>query len=133
MLRLEPNDGVGEPIIDAVVRPERKQLTAEQRQCILQALLLRSKDGTLRYGSIKQVATEFQVSRLTVSNLWKRGKDSIAAGNSYMDVSSRKSNCGRKRKDYTEKLNVIDNVPLNQRSTVRSTAAALDVPTTTLH
>ena len=47
MLRLEPKDGVNEPKIDAIASqgPKWKQLTAEQWQSILQALLLRSEDG----------------------------------------------------------------------------------------
>ena len=134
MLRLEANGSVNEPVINAVdnQRPKRKQLTVQQRQAILQALIERSEDGILKRGSINAVAGQFNVSRLTVSNLWKRGKESIASGNQYMDISSRKSRCGRKRKDYTEELRGIVNVPLNQRSTVRSTAAALSIPTTTL-
>ena len=127
MLRLEEHNSVNELVNDAEnnQRSKRKQLTAEERHAILQMLLERSEDGVLKNGSIIAVAGQFKISRLTVSNLWKRGKQSVANGSRYMDVSSRKSRCGRKKKDYTEQLRGIVNVPLNQSSTVCSTSAAL--------
>ena len=84
----------------------------------------------MKRGAINDVATLFGVSRLTVSNLWKRANESIAEGSPFMNVESRKSNCGRKRKDID--LAAIVEVPLNQRGTVRSTASALSVPKSSL-
>ena len=46
-----------------------KQLTTEQRHGILEKLLQHMKENKLKHGAINDVATAFQVSRLTVSRI----------------------------------------------------------------
>ena len=50
-----------------------------------------------------------------------------------MDGSSlQKKRCGRKKIDYRPKIDLIADIPLNMRSTIRSTASALGIPTSSL-
>ena len=107
-----------------------KQLTNDQRQAILQALLANYEDGKLKRGAIKKVAEIFNFSRNCIGQVWKRANESIEAGGTKMDVRSRKTNCGRKRKEIN--MDQVVSVPLSKRGTIRSTAEALKIPKSTL-
>lgn len=55
----------------------KPNLTNQQRQAILQFLLMHTKHGSadeLQHGTINTAASQFQVTRATISNLWKRAK-----------------------------------------------------------
>jgi hypothetical protein len=131
-MNLDP-ETLGEDTIDDKQQCKRKQLTEEQRQAILQALLQSSENRILRRGAINDIAALFNVTRLTVSALWKRGIASLQSGGSVMDVSSRKRNYGWKWNDVVDQLKAINNVPLNRRGTVRSAASSLAIPKTSFH
>lgn len=113
-------------------RPKSKQLTNTERNAILQALLQRSVDGAIPKGGISAVAKQLEVSRQTVSSLWARAKESVKGNGSCMDVSSRKSKCGRKRKHENISTELLQ-IPLNRRGTIRSSAKALNIPKSTFH
>ena len=103
-----------------------KQQTNDQRQAILQALLKHYKDGKLERGATKKVAESFNVSRKCIGQVWKRANESIENGCAFMDVQSRKTNCGRKKLQLD--MNQVVRVPLRKRGTIRSTAQALKIP-----
>ena len=63
-----------------------KQLTNDQRQAILQALLEHYKDGKLECGAIMKVAESFNVSRNCIGQVWKQANESIENGCAFMDV-----------------------------------------------
>ena len=63
-----------------------KQLTNDQRQAILQALLEHYKDAKLERGAIKTVAESFNVSRNCIGQVWKHTNESIEIGRAFMDV-----------------------------------------------
>lgn len=112
---------------------KHKHLTNEQRNGIFQFLLQRKNGHKLKKGAINETAAAFDVSRLTVSNIWREAKSQIQSGALCADVSSKKKgNCGRKRKDYSANINNIENIPLNKRSTIRSLSSACQIPPTTL-
>lgn len=55
-------------------------------------------------------------------------------GNEVFIVESRKrARCGPKKKDFSQQLEKITDIPLNQRRTLRSLSHAVNVPRTTLH
>ena len=108
-----------------------RELTDVQRNAILQALLQRSENRILKHGAVKDIAQQFDVGRNTVGRIWKRGIESLDKGNNAMDASSRKKSCGRKKKSYS--LDQYTTIPLNQRGTVRSAAAAAGIPKSTFH
>ena len=117
---------------EGVERGRGKPLTEAERQALLQALLARSDGKKLQHGAVVSVAKEFGVTRHTVTALWKRGMESLRNGAGFMEISSRKKNCGRKMKDYDQQIASISTVPLAQRSTLASTAQAIKVPKTVL-
>lgn len=115
-------------------KPKKKNLTNDQRNGILQYLLKRVKNGNcLKRGAIKDAATEFNVCRTTIFHIWKLAKNQYSEGKKFADVSSHMKNCGRKKKDYTQAINIIKNVPLNRRGSLRSLSAAIQVPLTSLY
>ena len=63
-----------------------KQLTNDQCQVILQALLEQYKDGKYERGAIKTVAESFNVSRNCIGQVWKRANESNENGCTFMDV-----------------------------------------------
>lgn len=76
-----------------------KQLTVAQRNGVLQFLLQRLEGTVLRRGAIVEAATYFSVSKVSIYRLWKTIKTQIGAGCMSIDVTSKKKNCGRKKKD----------------------------------
>lgn len=110
-----------------------KQLTLNQRNGILQKLLQYKNGEKLQHGAINTVAAEFAVSRLTVSKIWYIAKKQYSEGQISADVSSKKKKkCGRKRKDYSENLATMKNIPMNRRGSIRSLSAAIGIPKSTL-
>lgn len=110
-----------------------QQLTDEQRNGILQCLLQLKNGNNLRRGAINETAAKFDVSRLTVSNIWQRAKMQFRSGAISADVSAKKKgNCGRKRKNYTDEIDNIRNIPVDSRGTIRSVSSAANIPPTTL-
>lgn len=69
---------------------ENRKLTSAQRTAILQALLKASKGRTIKRGTVKEVAEQFNVERNTVNRIWKQGIEFLDEGNNVMDFSSRK-------------------------------------------
>ena len=67
-----------------------KQLTNDQPQAILQALLEHYKDGKLERGAIKKVAESFNVSRICIGQVWKRANEYIENACVFMDVPPHK-------------------------------------------
>jgi hypothetical protein len=59
---------------------------------------------------------QFKVARLTVSNIWKRGKESVEDGAGAMVVLNQKKKCGRKLKDYSQQIANMSNIPLSDRT-----------------
>jgi hypothetical protein len=92
-------------------------------------------DGKFARGTIPAVAQDFHVCQRTVRNVWKR-----AVAN-YQDpdirqfrASPQKRNSGRPRKwNHDEVREAVKLIPLFQRGTIRTLAAALGIPKSTLH
>ncbi len=109
----------------------RKYLSDEQRQDIYEALLAKSINGKIERNAITIVANLFNVRRRVVQDLWTKVKKCQAAGIK-VDITSKKSKkCGWKRvdRDWSQAATI----PLNQRTTIRDLASALNVPKSTVH
>ncbi|VFQ95494.1 unnamed protein product [Cuscuta campestris] len=113
-----------------------KKLDNTTRQIISEALLSHSKknaDGSYsaQYGQINTLAAEYNVSRKTVSNIWAIAKKQIEQGIA-IDVRSKLAgNSGRKR--AVMDIKAIADTPLRKRTNVRSLAAAIGKPKSTVH
>lgn len=73
--------------IDSTFR--NKRLKLEERQAIAKFLLKESKERSLKYGSITQVAMLFKKSIGTIQGIWKQCQSSVDNGMSSLDVSLR--------------------------------------------
>ncbi|KAF7112452.1 hypothetical protein RHSIM_RhsimUnG0227600 [Rhododendron simsii] len=93
-------------------------------------MLLQSVDGKLKRSSVREVAELFPTSINIVRQIWNRGMACIANG-VMVNVSSKMPSCDRKRVpiDFT-KMRDIDRA---RRTNIRSLAAAMKVPKTTIH
>jgi len=112
--------------------PKKRELSNEDREAILQALLSKSEDGILPRGAIQAISASFEVGRNTVGRIWARAKESVADGSNVMDVSHRKSQCGRKKKNYSSQMESFSQLPLSQRGTLQGALEASGIPKTTL-
>ncbi|XP_028193314.1 uncharacterized protein LOC114378929 [Glycine soja] len=104
-----------------------KMLSNEERITIYQLLLQKSVDGKLPQGVKESVASSFSVCRKTIDRIWKRAKESETH-----DVSHKKTkNSGRKRVEID--LSQLREIPLSQRTTVRTLAVAMKTNTSAMY
>lgn len=121
------------PVVANNQRIKRREFSNEDRNAILQFLLRKELNGKLPPGAIQSAAAEFDCNRMTISRIWNRGIKSYADGNRCANVNSlKKTNCGRKRKDFSANLESMRTIKLNQRSNLRSLSFAIGIPKTTL-
>jgi hypothetical protein len=59
------------------VRGRGKPLENGERNAILQTLLRNTKNLKLQHGAVGLVSKQFKVSRVTVHNIWKRGREGV--------------------------------------------------------
>jgi hypothetical protein len=95
--------------------------------------LRNTKNLKLQHGADGLVSKQFKVSRVTVSNIWKRGREIVQDAGGAMVVLHRKKNCRRKLKDYSQQTANMTNIPLNDRTCYQSTSAATGIPMTRLY
>lgn len=67
-----------------------KNLTCDERNRIVQALLQQFKNKKLCRGAINSVAKEFKLNRKSVSRIWKTAKEQLISRNSAIKVISKK-------------------------------------------
>ncbi|KAI3878272.1 hypothetical protein MKW92_038108 [Papaver armeniacum] len=109
----------------------KKNLTNEQRLSIFHFLLKESNKGRVQKVSVPMAVELFSVSESTVKYIWKRGKD-YKANNLPFDLSSRKpARVGPKPRKVD--LSKIMEIPLRQRTIIRSISEALNMPKSTVH
>ncbi|XP_021775181.1 uncharacterized protein LOC110739035 [Chenopodium quinoa] len=109
----------------------RKQLTLQQRRKIVDAILLKMSNGTLPRGHMKQLASEFNVHKSTITRIFSDIKKQLATGD-LIDVRTKKfGKTGRKPMEISDET--LQSVPLHLRQTERSYAGALKISLTTVH
>ncbi|XP_050889102.1 uncharacterized protein LOC127094292 [Lathyrus oleraceus] len=112
---------------DSEVITQRRMLSNSERRIIYEALLEKSVDGKLKKGVTKLVSSLFSVNIRTVQRIWKLAENRGV----HADVTHKKvGNCGRKRVHID--LNLVRDIPLKQRTSIRSLSHALEVSTSTL-
>ena len=118
---------------------KKPNLTSEERRSIVSALLLTVKPGDpnlkLSHGALTAVARDFNVNRKTIKKIWDRALANYHDSHVRAFVSSpqKRTNSGRKQLyDRDEVRAAIKQLPLYQRKTLRSLAAALGISKSTL-
>lgn len=90
-----------------------------------------SSNGTLKKGSISDLAALFCVSKRTISRIWHQGKLQADHG-ALVDLSSKIPKIvGRKKVKIN--LTEVSHLPLRRRTTIRSLAKSINVAKSTLH
>ncbi|KAL4171035.1 hypothetical protein KRP22_009136 [Phytophthora ramorum] len=103
-------------------------LTDVQRRCIVDELLKRSICGDLPHGAKAAVARDFERSRSTVSKIWARYRLSIEAGVTEGEWRSRiRDSSGRKKKSRAQAVELLQAVPVEDRSVERRAASLAGV------
>ncbi|KAG6977402.1 hypothetical protein JG688_00000396 [Phytophthora aleatoria] len=119
-------------------RRHKPNLTDDQRLMMADFLLKHSQgEARLPRSVITAAADKFEVHRNTVSRIWNLMKAAMDVG-APTDVvmnqvlSKKRGNCGRKKKDYSAALELVKQLPLSQRGSLRALSSAVGVPRTTL-
>jgi len=105
------------------VHHRRKDMTEEVIRQVYQALLARSKNGTLHKKDTRIVADQFGVHIRSVQRLWKRGKHQLAHNIPVVVASKKKGRCGCKAVPLD--LEQLRNIPLKQRMTIEDVSNKL--------
>jgi hypothetical protein len=108
------------------VRKKNRFLNNEERLIIYRELLKKSVNGKLHKRATNGVASSNSVPLRTVQRIWKRAKE----GATHNICHRKTKNCGRKRISIDE--NQIREIPLSQRTNIRSLAGALKINPTSL-
>ncbi|KAL2923733.1 Homeobox-leucine zipper protein HDG5, partial [Bienertia sinuspersici] len=85
----------------------------------------------LPHGIINKLATEWGVSRHTIQRIWRETLKQYRAGSAIGLHTKKARRGGRKR--YTLQTSQLTEVPLRQRTTLRSLASALNISKSTVH
>jgi hypothetical protein len=118
-----------------------KELTRTERQMIISRLLwtLKERDGIMCLK--KEIAVplmeEFHVSRWTLRRIWNRALENSnnfeGSDPQFSTSLLKRSNCGRNEKwNRDDVREAVKEIPLHKRRTIRSLAAALKIPKSTL-
>jgi hypothetical protein len=126
---------IPEPETQAAISRKGKgpELTEEKRMAIVQAILGSTKDDAVPRGFQKTIAARFGVHRATVRRIWTRATASKQGEKGAYCAKSKKGERGRKKKDFSQQLANLKNVPPSQRGTFRSTANAVGLNKSTLY
>lgn len=112
---------------------KRKNLTIPERRAVISELLTGSNKGTLARGDLTRVAQMFDTNRYTIAKLWKEYGKQKSNGVVDPDLSSRrKGNSGHKGIDLEHFREALAQIPMKNRTSQRSLAAALGMPRSTL-
>ncbi|XP_021747226.1 uncharacterized protein LOC110713072 [Chenopodium quinoa] len=109
----------------------RKQLTMHNRRKIVDALLVKTNNGTLPRGHMKHLSSEFNVHKSTITRIFTEIKRQLAKGD-LIDVRTKKiGRTGRKPLQISDEI--LQSVPLHLRQTERSYVGALKISHSTVH
>ncbi|CAB1117614.1 unnamed protein product [Ectocarpus sp. CCAP 1310/34] len=96
-------------------------------------LLKGSNNGALSHGDVKRVVAIYKQTPKTVSKYWKLYNQKKEAGEEDPDLhNKRKGNSGQKGLDIATLKEALQDIHLKNRTTIRSIAAALGIPKSTL-
>ena len=116
----------------SVPKAKRTNLDEAHRHAVIAELLRTSIDGAIQKGAFTRVAAMFNTNRHTIASLWKlyvvQKSDGVLSPNLR---SKRVGKCGRKRTDWESLTAAVPEIPLKDRATQRTFAAALGIPRST--
>lgn len=110
------------------LRSSKKNMNMKEGRVLYDLLIQKSVNGKLEKGVIKEVASQCFVSTKTMGRFWKKIKEN----DMHDDVISHKrmETCDRKRVQID--LAKLCDIPLNQRTNLRTLSFAMNVDKSTL-
>ena len=119
-----------------------KNLTNDQREEIAKVLLAEDVVRKVKRDFMQTVADDYDISLNSIIRLWKQIEEQKNKNNNNnnnnristkdINVKSKMTNCGRKKKDWSKHLEKICEIDWKKRTTLRSLEAATGVPKTVL-
>ncbi|XP_074323258.1 uncharacterized protein LOC141660192 [Apium graveolens] len=109
---------------------KRKRLTNSNKSDIVHMLSLDFNNNKLKSGSINTIVTDYGVSRITISKIWKDVGQAIKDGKELPNVD-RKFKGGNMK--YIFNLEKVRSIPLHLRTNIRTLACQLKVGKSTVH
>jgi hypothetical protein len=135
MNALRPNNHGTPPQL----RAKKQNLTSEERRAIVSTLLLSIKPDNPELksgrGVINSVAHAYNVDRISIRRIWQRALANFHDPSIRAFISSpqKKGKSGRPIKwDRDQVRETVKQLPLHQRRTIRSLAAVLEIPKSSL-
>lgn len=110
----------------------RNNLTLKQRHRLIEHLLEGSTKGKLAQGDLKKAAAEFSCSYEQVTGVWKRYQRQKEDGVEISVRNGRFGRSGRRGTDLEKVREALKDIPMKNRTTLRSLAYELGLPKTTL-
>ena len=115
-------------------KKKRNNLDSDHRDAVVGELLRGSSQGKLAKGDIQRVAAQFNSNRWTIASVWKEYQQQKSDGVvKPLLRNKRLGNSGRKGIDVVKYGEALREIPIKNRTTIRSLAAALGIPHSTLH
>ncbi|KAK9672573.1 hypothetical protein RND81_12G109200 [Saponaria officinalis] len=111
-----------------IARLKQKRLTNLERRMICQRITLNFQGGKLKHGLINQLSSDYTVSRVTITTIWKTVQTQLKDGK--LADFSRKYQ-GRKSTRVID-LEKVRNIDLEKRMNIRDLALELKLPCTTV-
>ncbi len=105
----------------------------EERVALVLFLSQRHKNGRLIKGAIEEAEKIFPFKRASIQLIWKKARPGVLDPSIVVDISNqKKGKSGRKAKYSEGDLATMGDVPLRQRTTLRSLSFAMSIPRTSL-
>jgi hypothetical protein len=107
-------------------------ISSVRREIVFQDLFDHGIDGRLPHGVVARVAKTHRMSERTVARIWARGTDvDVENENKFAD---RRANNKRPPKYDLNVLKArLKNIPMEERGTIRASAASMDLPISTFY
>lgn len=109
---------------------KRPMMNNEFRQQLVMELFAETTNLNVPRGLMKHLGIKYGVNRTTIHRIWSKAKKQKTEGQDIC-VNHAKKNCGRKPLLTDEEI--LCSIPLKQRTTLRSFAAALGVSPSTVY
>jgi len=122
--------------MDGAARPGRKakELSNSERENIVSFLLSSIRNGKLPKGLIKKTGGNYHVSRKCISTIWNKSVKARQNGNNSLSAIHNQKAGMRNILQYNlnDLRSELQQLPIAQRTTLKTTAANLKVSTTTI-
>ena len=106
-------------------KEKRNNLDSDHRDAVIGELLRGSSEGKLAKGDIQRVAAQFKSNRWTIARVWKEYQQQKDDGVvKPLLRNKRLGNAGRKGLDFVKYVEALREIPIKNRTTIRSISSS---------